>query len=273
MKNIAIFIALVFCVQAFGQRKPKIKGNRNVVDVSEVLPPFNAIELKDDLTITLQKASEEGYAITADENLLDVLKFEVEDSTLVISSYYKITGKKKLDITVRYNYIEAITMQDGRMEMKDIISSNQFFVNTYGSSKLQMNVNAPFVNVNMEGSSGGDFNIISDSLNMQLKERIDVSVYTTSESNILKMTENASAKLEGTATTFIVNLYGNANLKAEKLEAATVIASLEESPNARINAYQDFELSSRGSSKTYFYGAAKIVLTDFLDTSQLHKEK
>lgn len=273
MKKIALFITLIFCFQAFGQRKPKIKGNKNVIDVREELPAFSAIELRDDLDIMLQKSSSEGYSITADDNLIDVLKFEVEDSTLVISSYYKITGKKKLDITINYNYIEAITMQDGRIEMKDIISSDQFYVNTFGGSKLQMNVNAPFVNVNMEGNSSGDLNIESDSLNIVLKDRIDVRMYSVGESNTLKMTENAGAKMEGTAETFVINLYGNANLKAEKLEAATVKAVLEESPSARINAYRDFELSSRGSSKTYFYGAAKIVLTEFMDISQLHKEK
>jgi len=273
MKNIVLFVALLFCIQAFGQRKPKIKGNKNVVEVSEELPPFSAIELKDDLDIMLQKASSEGYSITADDNLIDVLKFEVEDSTLVISSYYKITGKKKLDITINYTYIEAVTLQDGRIEMKDIISSNQLYINTYGGSKLQLNANAPFVNINMEGNSSGDFNIDSDSLSIVLKDRIDVGIYAVSDSNTLKMTENAAAKMEGTTDTFNLNLLGNANLKAEKLEAARVTATLEESPSARINAYKDFELSSRGSSKTYFYGAAKIVLIDFLDTSQLHKEK
>lgn len=273
MKNIAIFIALIFCFQAFGQRKPKIKGNKSVIEVREDLPPFSAIELRDDLDITLQKASSEGYSITADDNLIDVLKFEVEDSILIISSYYKITAKKKLDITVNYNYIEAITMQDGRMEMKDIVSSEQLYINTFGSSKLQLNANAPFVSLNMEGNSSGDFNIDSDSLNIVLKDRIDVGIYAVSDVSIVKMSENASVKLEGTADTFKVNLYGNANLKAEKLEAASVSATLEESPSARINAYEDFELSSRGSSKTYFYGAAKIVLIDFLDTSQLHREK
>ena len=273
MKNIVLFVALIFCFQAFGQRKPKIKGNKNVVDVREELPPFSAIELTDDLDINLQKASSEGYAITADDNLIDVLKFEVEDNTLFISSYYKITGKKKLEITINYNYLEALTMQDGRIEMKDIISSDQFYVNTYGSSKLQLNANAPFVNINMEGNSSGDLNIDTDSLNIVLKDRIDVRIYAVSDSNILKMTENAAAKMEGTTDTFRVSLLGNSNLKAEKLEAATVTAVLEESPSARINAYKDFELSSRGSAKTYFYGAAKITLIDFLDTSQLHREK
>ncbi|HCO83723.1 MAG TPA: DUF2807 domain-containing protein, partial [Arenibacter sp.] len=39
---------LVGCL-VYSQRKPKIKGNRNVIEVRETLPPFNAVQLDDDL--------------------------------------------------------------------------------------------------------------------------------------------------------------------------------------------------------------------------------
>ena len=97
IKNTIVFLALVFCFQAFAQRKPKIKGNKKVVEVVEELPPFNAIELNDDLKIFLEKSSSEAFIIKADDNLIDVLKFKVVDSTLIITSFYKIISKKKLD--------------------------------------------------------------------------------------------------------------------------------------------------------------------------------
>lgn len=273
MKNSILFIALIFCFQITAQRKPKIKGNKSVVDVREELPPFNSIELNDDLEIVLQKASNEGYALTADDNLIDVLKFQVVDSTLVITSFYKITGKKKLDITISYVELVSVTMRDGRINMKDIISTDELYVNTFGPSRLELNASAEIIHINMEGMSSADFNLQSDSLNITLKDRIDARIYTVGDSNSMKMQDNASAKVEGTTETFDVILNGNANLKAEKLDAATVKANLEGSPNARIYAHQNFELTSNGSSKTQFYGPGKIVLIDFLDTSQLHREK
>ena len=124
----------------------------------------------------------------------------------------------------------------------------------------------------MEGMSSGDFNLASDSLNITLKDRIDVRIYSVGASNTVQMFKNASAKMEGSADVFNVHLFGNSNLKASMLEAANIKANLEESPNARLNAHENLELSSRGSSKTYLYGNAKIVVLDFLDTSQLHKE-
>ncbi len=270
MKNLITLIVLLVCFQTFAQRKPKIKGNKSVIEVREELPSYKTIELIDDLEIVLQKGPNEGYTINADDNLIDVLKFKVQDSILIISSFYKITSKKKLEITVNYTELESITMRDGKINMKDVISSDELHVNTYGPSRLELNATAPVMNINMEGMSSGDFNLASDSLNITLKDRIDVRIYAVGASNTIQMNNNASAMIEGSADLLSVNLFGNSNLKASKLEAANISANLEDSTNARLNAHENIELSSRGSSKTYLYGNAKIVVLDFLGTSQLH---
>jgi hypothetical protein len=273
MKNIVIIVSLLFCFQSFGQRKPKIKGNKNVVTVNESLPAFNAIELNDDLDINLVKANQEGYSLTIDDNLIDVLKFKVEDSTLIISSFYKITSKKKLEITVNYYDVSSFKLRDGRIQMSDMIETEELTIKTYGSSKLQLNANTNVTNLIMEGNSSGDLSLESDTLNITLKDRVDVSIYSTSERNNTEMYSTASAKMEGTAYAFSVNLFDKANLKARKLDAEGVEVIAEGSATARVYASKVFELTSRGSSKTYLSGEAEIDIVEFLDTSQLHKEK
>ncbi|MFS4455892.1 GIN domain-containing protein [Maribacter sp. 2304DJ31-5] len=274
MKRVA-FLLLVGIVgfQVSAQRKPKIKGNKNVVEVREDLPPFHAIQLNDDLEIVLQKSSNEGYGLEIDDNLIDVLKFKVADSTLIISSFYNITSKKKLNITVFYTELAAITMKKGEISMKDVISSDRLYVNTSGTSRLELNATADIIDINMDEISSGDFNLASDSLNLTLKDRIDVRVYSTGEKNTVYMYKNASAKLEGTSDFLMAKLYGNTNLKAENLEARSALLISEDSPNARIKVLNDFQLSSRGSSRTNLYGNPKITILDFLDTSQLRKAK
>lgn len=271
-KLLFIVFALVFGIQAYGQRKPKIKGNRNVVEVRESLPAFNAIQLDDDLKVYLKKSSNEGYSLELDDNLVDVLKFKVEDSTLFISSFYNITSKRKLDITVNFTELNKITMNNGEISMEDVISGDRLDVLTRETSRLELNATADIINIHMEGISSGDFNVASDSLVMNLKDRIDVRVYSAGATNNLFMYENASAKLEGATDLFMVKLYGKSTLKGEQLEAKQAIVILEDSPDARVNVLEDFQLSSRGSSKTSLYGNPKITILDFLDTSQLDKE-
>lgn len=273
MKHVLFFVAFLFCFHGFSQRKPKIKGNKSVVEVTESLPAFNAIELNDNLDINLEKANQEGYKLTIDDNLIDVLKFKVEDSTLIISSFYKITSKKKLDITINYYELSRITMRDGRIQMKDVIESDELTLETYGSSKLQLNANTTLTNLTMDGNSSGDLSFESDSLNITLKDRIDVGIYSTSQRNNITMYGTSSAKMEGTVYAMSVNLFDKANLKARKLDAEGVEIIAEGSPSARVYASEILELTSKGSSKTYISGDAKIDIIQFLDTSELRKEK
>lgn len=271
MKNTVLLLTLLFCFQAFTQRKPKIKGTRNVVEVSEELSPFNAIELNDDLEVFLERSAIESCVINADDNLIDVLKFKVVDSTLVITSFYKITAKKKLDIKVNYLGLNAITVRDGKINMKDVISSDTLNIYTSDSARLVMNANADVMNIEMEGISSGDFNIVSNDLNITMKDRTDAGISAVSGKSTITMYKNSSAKIEGNTNALFTNLNEHSNLRADKFEGDSVVSFFAGSSKAKINARTNFQLTSKGSSKTTLYGDAKIEIVDFLDTSQLHK--
>ncbi len=268
-----VLLLISICTfHAYGQRKPKIKGNKNVIEVRENLEPFTAIELADDLDIVLQKSPQEGYALALDDNLVDVLKFKVTDGTLIISSFYNITSKKKLEITIYFQELSSLKLLNGKISMKDVISAERLKVTTSGTSRLELNATADIIDITMEEISSGDFNLASDSLNVILKDRIDVKLYSTGISNTLHMYENASAKLEGGCDYFTAKLYGKSTLKAAKLEAKEVFLISEDSPDAQIRALNGFKLSTKGASKTTLYGNPQITILDFLDTSQLQKE-
>jgi len=274
MKKFALLIILlVISANGYSQRKPKIKGNKNVIEVREDLEPFNAIELVDDLDIVIQKATTEGYALELDDNLLDVLKFKVENGTLKISSFYNITGKKKLEITIFFQELNSIRMMNGKISMKDVISTNRLSVDTFGTSRLELNATADIMDINMEEISSGDFNLASDSLNLTLKDRIDVKLYTTGASNNIYMYKNASAKVEGTTDFLMAKLYGNTSLKATDLQANYVLVVAEDSPDIEVRALNTLQLSSKGGTRTKLYGEPEITILDFLDTSRLEKER
>ena len=274
MKKYFVLMTMgLLSVSMYAQRKPKIKGNKNVVEVREDLEAFKGIELSDDLDIILQKSNQQGYSLELDDNLIDVLKFKVEDSILKISSFYNITSKKKLDITIYFEELNSLSMMNGKITMTDVIATDHLKVTTTGTSRLELNATADVIDITMEEISSGDFNLASDSLNMILKDRIDVKVYATGVNSSVYMYKNASAKLEGTADNLRIKLYGSTNLKAEMLEANTVVLLSEDSPSAEIRAISDFQLSSKGGSKTSLYGNPKITIMEFLDTSQLNKEK
>lgn len=273
MKRVLILCLLVFPILLVSQRRPKIKGNRSVTEVSEQLPPFNAIELVDDLDIELKKSFGEGYEITADDNLVDVLKFEVLDSTLVISSFYDIISKKKLEVAINVKELKAITVKAGRIFGNEMIESDELYINTFGNAKLDIDASGYLANVNAEDNSSIDLNLDVDSLNISMQHKTDAIIYALSGSKKVELANNASLTLEGTTESLQVSMGANAKLRADKLEAAEVDLSNSETGFARINAYRTFNLKSSGSSKTHLYGNPKITIEEFLDTSQLIKKE
>lgn len=252
------------------QRKPKIKGNRSVTEVQEALADFHAIALQDDLEITLEKAASPGYSITADDNLINVLKFEVASDTLFISSFYTITGKKQLDIKILFTDLSALIVKEGSVAMKEMLNADQFVVHTEGLARVQLRAKTAVFTLNMEGQSTGDFNLESDSLQINLKDRADVLVYQVSSSAGFDLNENSDLNLEGTSEHAQLYMHGHASLRAERMEAGLIEANLSDNSSARLKAGK-LVLSSAGSAKTYVFGDPEIIISSFRDAAEIYK--
>jgi hypothetical protein len=273
MKKFILLLLLLGHVGVMAQRKPKIKGNKTVTEVKEELPAFNAIELKDDLDIQLVRAPSEGYKVVADDNLLDVLKFKVEDSTLYISSFYKIQSRKKLEITVYYADLVHLVQLDGKMVSKESVVSDVLHIEVLGSARMELNASAALVRLQMDEKSSGDFNLAADSLHVNMKDRAVARIYAVGQSSYMELSSNASASLEGSVDIVQLEALDNTDFKAERYDAKVIKAKLENSSSAYLRALEELELATNGSSKAYIYANPKITIVEFLDTSELIKRK
>ncbi|MCK0155577.1 DUF2807 domain-containing protein [Cellulophaga sp. F20128] len=273
MKNIILGILLLSVTVSFSQKKPKIKGSKVVIEVNEVLQSFTAIKLLDDLKIEVMRSRESGYYIHGDDNLMDVLKFDVKDSTLYISSFYKITSKKKLDIVIHYEELNTIMLDAGSIDVKDAINTDYLEVQLQGNSKLVLNAQATEVGIVMAGSSDAEMTVDCDVVRVKLDEKSGLKLYATVDAAQLNMNGNTAVKIEGAVSNFDFDIFGNAQLKAEGFQAAIVNANLKESADAKIFVGDSLNVSAKGASKTYLYGTPKITVIDFLDTAQLLKKE
>lgn len=273
VRHLLLFFMLLVGCMVYSQRKPKIKGNRNVIEVREALAPFNAVQLDDDLDINLQAGTTGEYIIEADDNLIDILKFEVENETLIISSYYKVTSKKKLNITVNFSELFRIDANEGNVVVSNRFSTEYLEVNTKGSGRVEIDVDADAMAITMNDNSQGNFKVDSDSLTIRLAENADLRLFGVMENTVLYMQRNSRADLEGFTNVFQFQLLDNSDLKAKRLEANSVQANLEGNASAEVLSTATVDLNSKGSSKTYVFGDSKINLLDFLDTSELYRRK
>jgi hypothetical protein len=262
-------LSSTFVIQA--QRKPRIKGNREVVEVKEALPSFTKIELKDDLDVVLNRAMEESYSVTADDNLIDVLKFQVKDSTLVISAFYQITSKKEMKIEVSYNQLSAILLSDGSITTSEKINSDRLTLISKGSSRMELGADVGQLRIEMQDNSRASLNLTADSLVVRLRNKADANIYVNSFSNTIDLKEDALLKIDGTANNLQLSLDGNTRLRAEDLDIGELNASMIDSSESRIFVRDQLQIRLMGSSRCYLYGNPVIALSEFKDTAEFFK--
>lgn len=273
MKHLALFILILVGFQSYAQRKPKISGNRNAVEVKEGLPAFHTVELHDNLEIVLESSATNGYTLVADDNLIDILKFKVEDGILAISSFYNVTAKKKLEITIRYNGLTSIILRDGKMTTKDQLVADSLNVTVFGFSYLGLKAKTSVLTLSLEGSGKGEFNVESDSLSIAAKDRASFRLYGTMESCDIRQQGSAKGILEGTTQEAVLDLESGSELTANDFFANHIRATLQDDATLRVRATDSIKISSRGKGRTFLYGEPKINIVEFLDTSELHKRK
>ena len=78
------------------QSTDKIKGDRNVTIRQTYIDDFETIVVDGNLSIEIVYNSKPSVNIEADDNLHDVIQFEVIDGVLTFVETVRITSKKKL---------------------------------------------------------------------------------------------------------------------------------------------------------------------------------
>ena len=129
MKKTFIFLfAIGLCSFTYAQKKPKVKGNKEVIQVIREIPEdFNALEIDDGLKINLSQGVENGYILNVDSNLVDVLQFFVVDSVLKVYTTNNIVSSKKVEITMTVKGLEHLILRmTQKLREKVLLTQNGF---------------------------------------------------------------------------------------------------------------------------------------------------
>ena len=80
----------------------KIKGDRNVTIRQTYIDDFETIVVDGDFSVEIVYNSKPSVSVEADDNLHDIIQFDVVDGVLTFVETTRIGSKKKLNITVNY---------------------------------------------------------------------------------------------------------------------------------------------------------------------------
>lgn len=268
--GLLIFV-LLLCSPGYGQRKPKIKGNRSVITVNKPLNPFSHLRVTDDLEVVLEPGNEEAVRIEADDNLIDILRFEQDGDTLKISSFYTITGSKELNITLTYQNLKTLRVERGEVAAEQSIDAGAFDIHLSEGATAILAVRASEVQLHMEGNASSELNIVSDSLVAHFTDQSKAFIYSSEGAMDFSLSGRPAVTLEGTGTSLTLSMTDNADLKAAGMEVGGITAFLNASAQAHLNALDKLAFEARDKSKLFVYGEPKIEVLGFYDTAELHK--
>ena len=273
-KSIILIVFLIISTSIYAQKKPKIKGDKDVVTMTNtIMASFNSLEIDDALEVTLVQGEQNGYTLTTDKNLQDIVQFKVIDSVLRIYTSNEITSSRKLDISLDFMNIEHITLKnDAKIEGEGRIESEVLYINAFDSSVFEIDIEVEELIIMMQRNAGGKLKARATNAIITMNDRTDLKAAIVGEETTVNLTDTAQLKLEGDSDSAAFNLKDGAELDAKKMKVSSV--NLYASNNADVYVYagKDLELFAEGKSNIYVYGDPKIEVKGLTDKSKIIKK-
>jgi len=275
MKKVLLIVTLLIATNiTFAQKKEKIKGSKIVTIEKKKIENFNALEVSDELEITLTKGTECGLEIEADDNLHEAIAIEIVDGTIKISTKKEISSAKKMSIRITYTdgFKSVTSKNESSIIALSEIELAAIEFKTFDNSKLFLNAKVGSFKLQMNDKSYAEINLKSDESTISLSKSAKLKALIASISLSIDMYQKTSATVEGDTEKFKLRLDNNANFIGNNLTSKEAEITTESYTNASINATTNLKIAAAGKSEIVIYGEPKIVIEKFSDSATLQKK-
>ena len=275
-KKISLLFTLLFLVTiGVAQKKEKIKGSKIVTISVKEIPVFENIEINDNFEVFLVKGDNTTLEIEADDNLHDIINYEVLAGTLRIYSLREASSFKKF--ALRINYTSDLKLITAKNESKihslaDLELEN-ITVKNYDNSKAFLNVKATNFALVLNDKSEAEINVKSENLSLELSKSSELKALVSSPEFKLDMYQKSRATIEGNTKNAKIRLDNSASLTAKKLVATTLELASEGYAKCFVNVTDILYLVASGKSEIELLGEPKIQITKFINNATLYKKE
>ena len=275
MKKILLLaVLLIVSNNTFAQKKEKIKGSKIVTIEKKKIENFDALEVADDLEITLIKGTECGLEIEADDNLHEAFSIEVVANTLKIATTKNISNAKKVSIRITYtdNFKSIINKNESSIIALSEIDLKGVEFKTFDQAKLFLNAKIGDFKLQMNDKSYAELNIKSDQSTISLSKNSKLKALIASVNLTIDMYQKTDATVEGDTEKLKLRLDNNANFMGKNLTAKEIEINAESYSNATIHSVNTIKIAAAGKSELLLYGEAKIEIEKFTDSALIQKK-
>lgn len=276
MKKLLLILLLIIVATptVTAQSAEKIKGDRNVTIKQTYIDDFHSIVVDGDFSIEVVYNSKPSVSVEADDNLHEVIQFNVVDGVLTFVETIRISSKKKLNITV--NYGESLstieTRGDGEIRSLTSMELGNVTLITADDSRAYLNINAKTIDYKGTGKSKTRLNLTADTTKIELSDNSKLDALINSKVADFDLYQRSDAVIEGKANSSVIRLDNSTNFNGPKFDVKTTDVSLENSSDLTISVMESITISASGDSEIYLFGSPVITITKFEDTTKLQKK-
>jgi hypothetical protein len=275
-KKIALLlVALIVTSLSFGQKKEKIKGSKIVTVAIKEVSNFETIEVGDNFEVFLVKGDKPSIEIEADDNLHEIINYEVSGNVLKINALKEPTAYKKFSIRINYsNALQLITARnDAEIKALATIELDKIIVKNYHNSKSFLNVNSNYFALILDDKAEAEINVKGESTSLELSKNSRLKALVAVTECKVDMYQKSTALLEGTATNAKMRLDNSSHLTASKLAIGTVELETDGSAKCEINSTIAISIAAAGKSQIELWGEQKITIKKLANNALLQKKE
>ena len=198
-KKISLLFAFLFLTTiSVAQKKEKIKGSKIVTVAVKEIPSFENIEINDNFEVFLVKSDKPSLEIEADDNLHEVINYEVAGGTLRVSSLRDASGFKKFALRINYTSELKLITAKNESSIKALadLELENITIKNYDYSKSFLNVKANYFALVLNDKSEAEINAKADNTSIELSKNAELKALITSPELKLDMYQKVRPKLK-----------------------------------------------------------------------------
>lgn len=226
-----------------------IQGNGNIVKEGRPVRTFNRIALAGSGEVILSQGEIESLTLEADDNLMEYIKAEVQNGTLILglkdeARYKNIRPSQRIKFTVVAEDINGLNISGSGDMTSGAIETNSLDINISGSGDMEIeSLLAERLNINVGGSG-------------------DVYIQHI-EGGTVQVGISGSGKIElaGDVNEQDITISGSGQCLASDLKSQTGSIRISGSGGAFVWVVESLNANISGSGSVNYYGSPSTNLT------------
>ncbi|WJJ96953.1 GIN domain-containing protein [Algibacter luteus] len=273
MKNIICVLVVLFSIMVSAQKKEKIKGNKEVIEVYNNLESFSQIEISDQLEVFLMQTGSEGYSLKTDSNLINSIKLEVIDSILKVYTTRNIVSNKKLELNITFQKLNKISLSNkAKLKGNNMFRLEALAINSLSNSDFELDIVSNDVSIRMDGNSNGKLKLNGEALTMVLNDNAFIKGSVSLTNFNLTVNKRADLNIEGSCDNLNLIATGSSDIKAKNLKATNAVINGSNTSDIYVYSSKNLNVYAKGKTFVYVYGNPEIKVEGLNDKSQIIKK-